>query len=100
MKAVIPVPWVKSGRFVVPTNEPLNEPVNTEFAPVEMIELDPILRLPPLKVIPLFWRAPPIPAITKFPLVKTEDVIWAKCAFEPLTIIFFQVAIVYYKSIV
>ena len=71
----MPEPCVKSGRFVVPTNEPLNEPVNTEPVPVEIIELDPIFKFPPLKVRPLFWRAPPTPAITKFPFVKTEEVI-------------------------
>lgn len=34
MKSAIPLPSVKSGRFVVPTNEPLNEPVTT--APVNV----------------------------------------------------------------
>ena len=97
----MPDPCVRFCKPVTgPENEPLKEPVNTEPVPVEIIELDPILKVLPLKIKPLFWRAPPTPAITKFPLVKTEEVIWARCAFEPLTIIFFQVAIVYYKSIV
>jgi len=34
VKSAIPFPSVKSGRFVVPTNEPLNEPVTT--APVNV----------------------------------------------------------------
>jgi hypothetical protein len=50
-------------------------------------------------VKPLFYSAPPVPANTRLVGVKTEDVILAKWVFDPLTIIFFQVAInVYYKS--
>ena len=76
-KAVIPVPCVKSGRFVerVPKNEPLNEPVNMELAPVEVIELAPTFNTLPDKVRPLFCSAPPVPADTKLLEVSTEDVI-------------------------
>ena len=94
----MPDPCVKFCKPVTaPVKDPLKEPVNTEPVPVEIMELDPILKILPLKEIPLFWRAPPIPAITKFPFVKTEEVIWARWAFEPLTIIFFQVAIIFYS---
>ena len=72
----MPEPCVKSSKPVtVPENEPLNEPVNTEPVPVEIMELDPILKLLPLKEMPLFFKAPPVPAIIRLPSVKTEEVI-------------------------
>ena len=75
MNGTIPEPCVKSGRLVEPTNEPLNEPVNIEPVPVEIMELDPILKVLPLKEMPLFFKAPPAPAIIRLPSVKTEEVI-------------------------
>ena len=96
----MPDPCVKFCKPVTaPENEPLKEPVNTEPVPVEIMELDPILKVLPLKEMPLFFRAPPTPAIIRLPSVKTEEVIWARWAFEPLTIIFFQVAIIFYSIV-
>ena len=75
-----------------PWKEPLKEPDNIEVAPVEVIILAPIANVVPESVSPLFSISPAVPAISILLSVKVEEVIAAKCADDPLTIIFFQFA--------
>ena len=75
-----------------PSKDPLNEPESIDPSTVEVIAFAPIAKIPPVNVIPLFSIRPPLPAIRMLLSVSVEDVIAAKWADDPLTIIFFQFA--------